>query len=192
MALSDAAETRPSLAQEFSNLMLQLTSYSKQGQAKVVWDLGAKHAGAVSVGAILPMAGSFRALYLSLRAKGVRVLLRSSLPMIWYDEREHWTICVSVYVNRDLFLTFILPWCMVAWSRWGCTTHVDNLRIWLICARKTKSPRGLYCCPSPGKEMDILWIICSGILHFDYFAFIFSYILCYTFKCHAVCKISYF
>lgn len=110
MALSDAAETRPSLAQEFSNLMLQLTSYSKQGQAKVVWDLGAKHAGAVSVGAILPMAGSFRALYLSLRAKGVRVLLRSSLPMICYKEIN--TLLENKYVsviNSDLFLTFVLP-----------------------------------------------------------------------------------
>lgn len=110
MALSDAAETRPSLAQEFSNLMLQLTSYSKQGQAKVVWDLGAKHAGAVSVGAILPMAGSFRALYLSLRAKGVRVLLRSSLPMICYKETN--ALLENEYVsviNSDLFVTFVLP-----------------------------------------------------------------------------------
>ncbi len=57
MALSDAAETRPSLAQEFSNLMLQLTSYQSRFRQRLYEIWGLNMAGDVGVGAILPMAG---------------------------------------------------------------------------------------------------------------------------------------
>lgn len=43
------------------------------------------------IGWFLPMAGSFRALYLSLRASGVKVRLRSSLPIIYQSSTQQWT-----------------------------------------------------------------------------------------------------
>lgn len=53
---------------------------------KVEWDMQRLH---VNLWLLLPIAGSFKALYLSLSARGVRVRRRSSLPMIYNTVSEN-------------------------------------------------------------------------------------------------------
>lgn len=97
----------------------------------------------------IPIAGSLRALYLSLKARGVRVRRRSSPPIICtHNNKEPWNL--HLIENSDQRgCAVISPWYRRAWWCWGYREHAGCPRTWWICGGKTAMRRVLYCCLSP-------------------------------------------